>query len=86
MVEIKIPGVDSIDDIIRAFKDKGTWLNRFESITSAIDTFNELPDGDLKNEILNLLKTALRLHLQKEKLADSKAEDSQGAPNATSSE
>ena len=76
MASIEIPGVASIDDIVNAFKSKGPWLNRFDSIIAAMVNAKDIPVEDSKKEVLALLTTALKRHLAKEKLVG-KPQDSQ---------
>lgn len=70
MPSIEIPGVQSIDDIVKAFKSKGPWLNRFDSIIDAMVRMKDFPEGDAKTESLKLLTVALKKHLEKEGLTD----------------
>ena len=61
---------DQLDDLVAAVKAKGVWLNRFESIVRAYVAVAGISGNTVKckDEVLECLAGALRLHLAKEKL------------------
>ena len=69
MARFDIPGIDNLDDIIKAFKARGTWLNRFDAIIDAIERMKDYPDDAVRKNVLEALTSALRAHLKKEELA-----------------